>query len=249
MSTINSTYLTKNSFNNISNKKFSKTEILKEQLDANLFEVSNNREKITNGKNTNFLELFKRENSQSYSHVESQNSSDFNKSYSINRDVTRDDIVNSGQNSNAIIKSLLDDTTFNSNGRMSVLANGGSVSYAEDFDYNNPVIIVRGEDDFGFFEAYVNLNDIDINNCSFIEMEALNGFYLGEAMNNGTFDSTRGIVPSFNSSNIYNNNSRNPNFTFNLIEATQNYQSKVASLSNERFLESNNVLDFLNKFI
>jgi len=49
---------------------------------------------------------------------------------------------------------------------------------ADSFTAENPVMLVKGTDvDGSFFEVEVNINDIDKNSLSFIEMFALDGYF------------------------------------------------------------------------
>ncbi len=86
---------------------------------------------------------------------------------------------------------------------------GGSVSYAKDFDPENPVMVVRGEDEDGYYEAIVDIKKIDPKNCTAIEYKALNAYFKGE--------SDAPFLP-FNFASDSPLDSSNPNATFNLVE-------------------------------
>ncbi len=57
---------------------------------------------------------------------------------------------------------------------------GGSTSYAKNFDPENPVMVVRGKDNEGFYEAFVEINKINPRNCTAIEFEALKAYFISE---------------------------------------------------------------------
>lgn len=103
----------------------------------------------------------------------------------------------------------------------SVVSNGGSIGYAENFDKENPVIIVRGEDENGFFEAYVDLNKVDPNNCTNIEYEALQGYYTGQKLEEG-HDMSTIKMPFVFAKEPNPHSSISSTETYNLKDAYQN---------------------------
>ncbi len=150
---------------------------------SNLSEVQKIENKYTHENNNilerkkfNIFDEFEKNKNYTQPTTRSGKSNDIEKSYTIDRNISREYIVNNIDDSKVVIKSLLDNENGNSGYRRSMISNGGSVSYTDNFNYENPVMIVRGEDELGYFEACVNIKDIDINNCNFIEMEALNDF-------------------------------------------------------------------------
>lgn len=106
-----------------------------------------------------------------------------NNSTTINRDVDREYILSQHSNKNNVINYL--EFTGTDEINRSVTSSGGSLGYPENFDPENPVIIVRGKDDKGYFEAYVELSKIDPKNCSNIEYAALEGYYTGLKLSEG----------------------------------------------------------------
>ncbi len=86
---------------------------------------------------------------------------------------------------------------------------GGSISYAKDFDPENPVMVIRGEDEDGYFEAFVEIKKIDPKNCTAIEYKALNGYFIGE---------TDAPFLPMNFPEASPHDQENGNKTFNLVE-------------------------------
>lgn len=89
----------------------------------------------------------------------------------INRNVDREYLISKLDDKNNMVQNLRVTDIYGN------LLGVGSVAYAENYDPENPVFIVRGEDDKGYYEAYVELNKIDPTKCTNIEYEALTWYH------------------------------------------------------------------------
>lgn len=106
----------------------------------------------------------------------SESKSAYPDSVTINRDVDRESIIdNINKDENTMVTFL---EAYSETGEQVSFA--GSVGYVENFDSENPIMIVRGIDEEGYYEAYVDIKKIDITSCSKIEKEALQAYYGGE---------------------------------------------------------------------
>ncbi|MDR2167150.1 MAG: hypothetical protein LBE35_04780 [Clostridiales bacterium] len=84
--------------------------------------------------------------------------------------------INFSPNSGTIVE-LSFEAVFTAGVRLPGGMMSASVYKAESFSSGYPIMLVKGRDVCGArFEVEVNINDIDPNNASFIEMFALDGF-------------------------------------------------------------------------
>ncbi len=104
-------------------------------------------------------------------------------SSTINRDVSYDYITNTdnlGKMVHGSKEGTLSYDVFDESKGCNVQRLAETISYPVDFDPENPIMIIRGEDEKGYYEAYVDIKKINPTNASAMEIKAVNGYFKGE---------------------------------------------------------------------
>ncbi len=156
------------------------------------------------------------------------------KSTTLNRNVDREYVENQDDLGEVIVK-FLPWSTLNEQGGVVNSKAGGSISYAKNFDPENPVIVVRGEDSQGYYEATVEIKKINPKNCTAYEYEALNGYFTSQTGAN--------FLP-MNFPEKSPHDPENRKETFNLVEGYKNAISMGMFSKQENNYDIHDALDY-----
>ena len=121
-----------------------------------------------------------------------------------------------------------------------------SVFKAESFSANNPVMLVRDTDSDGrAFEAEVNINNVNPNNASFIEMFALDGYFVSNGQPAGL---TRAATAAMAVENATGKNNAFSQFNF-LLPLKKHLETQLFHKNWDGFMQLKTIIDNLSEHI